>query len=239
MTQEQMNKQERLKIRNEWKKWLKNIETELTDLLIARQIFDEIANIVNQNQNIQSPARLHLWIVKNYAHRIAMGIRRIIDPDKKNKQAISLYRLLDDIKQHLQAIPRSDFVSEYPQWMRKRGCADNYFNRFAKKEQPWIDPERIKRDQRTISSEKTDIKKFRDFVDNWVAHNDPLKKVGSVPALAKLNKLLTRLHNLVRKYHLLLEGTKIPTLVPSIGDDWKKPLTQPWIKNESTHKTFN
>jgi len=51
---------------NNWGKWLKIIEKEVTDLHRYQYIFDEVQKIIKNNQSIQKPSSFYEFLPKSY-----------------------------------------------------------------------------------------------------------------------------------------------------------------------------
>ena len=87
-----MTEEQKDQLRQKWKSWLDEIGNELSWLLIGRDIFSRLQEIVQSNEKIQSPALLHNWIARNYLANVATGIRKIVGKDKE--KSVSLYQVI-------------------------------------------------------------------------------------------------------------------------------------------------
>jgi hypothetical protein len=226
-------------ILEKWKRWLGEIEIELSWLLRSQDIFKAIGQIYQENKNIQKPALFHSWLINNYADSIASGIRKLADEDKKNrKQAISLHSLIKDISQNPDVLTRQDFVSRYPkdtidkeladEYCIKRGPTDEVFEEFFEKGQNQVSVDKLEEDMASIIGI---TKSISVHVDKNVAHIDKNReKFKPPPTFEDVDKALQELDRIYCKYALLLTGNDMITLKPVIQYDWKEVLRCPWIE---------
>lgn len=54
-----MTEKQKTQLRRKWKRWLKQIGTDLANLLTSNDVFKEIRRMVAKNKQIQSPALIH------------------------------------------------------------------------------------------------------------------------------------------------------------------------------------
>lgn len=113
-------------MRQKCRRWLKRIERDVFDLLIARHIYEGIGAIVLNNRDIQRPGDVHSWMSRNYGTAIAIGIRRQAD---LRSDVTSLARLLKNIADNADAVTRESHVSHYS--VRLRHAGDAWFDNFA------------------------------------------------------------------------------------------------------------
>ncbi len=221
-----MTEKEKAQLRRKWRGWLKKIGNDLGDLLTSNEVFKELGRIVEDNKNIQSPALLHDLIFTNFAHSVAIGIRRLNDQDKRS---ISLYRLIMDISEHRDVITRKYYISTYRKWMRQNGIADRDFDLFANKNDEVLSAYKLKRDWRKLKNDSDRIKKF---VDKWVAHSDLKQRRYKIPTFKDVDNVLNDIDQLFCKYYLLLKRGGLDTCKPILQFDWRKPLRYAWLPTE-------
>lgn len=220
-----MTAQEKNALRKKWRKWLKRVGQDLGSLLTGHDIFAEIQQIVAANKKVQTPDLYFLWIKDNYAARVTIGIRRLIDADNRS---ISLTRLIKDISNNREALPRDYYISSYRKWMKDAGFADRDFDQFANRGKKYVSTYKLSRDIKRLASETRLMKKF---ADTWIAHCDlnQKNKVRRIPTFKDVSKTLESLDAVYCRYHLLLTRGGMTTRKPSLQFDWKKPLRHAWI----------
>ena len=152
--------------------------------MTSNEVFKEVRHIINNNKNIQKPTLFPRWILNNYAHSIAVGIRRLSDKDTRS---ISLYKLIDDISKNREAITRSYYVSRYNKWMRKEGLADRDFDQFANKRDNILSLYQLQRDMNKL---RKDTFRITRFVNKYIAHCDICQKRCKPPTFNDVDNVL-------------------------------------------------
>jgi hypothetical protein len=220
-----MTKKEKTQLRRKWKRWLKHIRGDLGGLLTAHDILECVLEIANNNVNVRSPNLFLSWIVSNYSVRVAVGIRRLTDHDKR---AISLYRLIEDISEHPKAITRSYYVSSYrDKKLARDGFADSDFDKFASRGSNLVSRHKLERDMKRLQK-ATD--RIRRFTNKWFAHWDPRCRIRRLPTFEDAKESLEAIDKVFCKYYLLLKRGGLTTIKPVLQYDWKEPLRHPWIE---------
>ena len=208
---------------NKWKKWLKIIEKEITDLHRYQHIFDETNKIVNNNASIQKPSSFYEFLSKAYVALIVMGIRRQI---KIDNQSISFARLLKEIIETPEIITRKRFIEMYKNTVAKRH-ADSDFDQFAGKGGSHVDPDIIEKDLRGLL---TNGNKFEDYADKKLAHRDK-QEPNSIPTYGETEEFINDLGNLLKRYVLLFRAEGLIAVLPVYQYDWKIIFKEPWIQS--------
>jgi hypothetical protein len=221
-----MTPKQKAQLRRKWRRWLKIIGYDLGWLLTSHDIFEEVQKIMKSNKKIQSPSLFYRWIKDNYSARVAIGIRRLVEPDKAYKRAISLYRLIEDISQNRQAITRDYCVS---QWMQKGGLAERNFDIFANKGDPLISAYKLNRDMKSLQRE---TQRIRTFTNKYIAHYDLKGRIRRLPTFNDVDEVLKVVDAIFCKYYLLLTRDSMTTHKPVLQYDWKKPLRHAWISKQ-------
>lgn len=224
---QKLTQSEKRKLRKKWKRWLKKIKDDLGELLTSMDVYTELRAIVAENKKIQSPALLFTWISRNFADSVAIGIRRFND---HNKRSISLYRLIEDVSEHPDAITRKFYTSPYPKWMQEHGLADRDFNKFANKKDNILNPDKLKRDMRKLEGDTDHIRKF---VNKWVAHCDLKQRKYKIPTFKDVDNTLRDIDQIFCKYYMLLTRAGMTTCKPALQFDWTEPLKHVWIPKDS------
>ena len=218
-------------LRQKWKCWLVEIGNELGWLLVGREIFYRLKEIVLSNTKIQSPVILHNWIIDNYVAKVTTGIIKITD---HHRGTISLYWLIKGIENSPDIITRDYFVS---QWRddptKKNGTADRTFDMFANVGEQLVDTARLTTDMQRLDKRTRIVKDFR---DQWIAHFDEKLKIEREPTFGDLDKALDVIDEVWRDYNLLLTCSCVPRTRKSATGDWEAPLRHPWIEQPEQEK---
>ncbi len=212
----------------EYFRWIDEIKKETIEILDQREIYREYLRIVENNKKILNPPTFHFWIRRNYAHSVAMGIRRQLDT---RRGSISLRRFLQKLRENSTHFTKKRYTNFY---MAKLSPGENidflqsrasknfekFFGRldFLDKSIVWADEMKLKELRKKISN----------YADKIVAHQLGAN-LEKLPTLNDLDESIDELENIVEKY-LLLIGGKSYCLVPTHQENWKEVLTRPWIK---------
>jgi len=208
-----MTPKQKAKLRRKWRRWLKTIGNDLGWLLTSHDIFEEVQKIMKSNKKIQSPPLFYCWIKDNYSAKVAIGIRRLVEPEKNYKRAISLYRLIEDISKNRQAITRE-------------GLTERDFDIFAKKGDPLISTYKLNRDMKSL---KIKTQRIRTFTNKYIAHYDLEGRIRRLPTFKDVDEALKVVDTIFCKYYLLLTRYSMTTRKPVLQYNWKKPLRHAWI----------
>ena len=211
-------------MRERWRRWLKRINTDLIDVLIAKHIYQEIGRIVLANEDIQRPGDVHDWISRCYGTTAVVGVRRLTD---KRTDSVSLVRLLSEIREHPDAITRESHVCRYQP--RLRGAGSHWFDEFAgagRNTLPRSVPARHLRDLRQAEH------RIRRVVDTQIAHLDQENRQRKPVTFQEVHDAIDIMDRIVVSYNLLLTGSSPqPSLVPTWTHDLCRVFYQAWVKN--------
>jgi hypothetical protein len=140
-----------------WINWLKLIENEITQLVIATHIFWSVQELIEKNKDIQKPSTFYKYLGDTYIAFIVMGIRRQI---KNDQRSISFVRLLSEMADQPQVITREYFKNLY-KGSAVEFLADHDFNRFCKNSgENFISQEMIIEDIRNLKEVARVFRKF-------------------------------------------------------------------------------
>lgn len=99
-------------MRRRWRSWIRQIDEQITlPAYLDKKMFEAYVGMVQANKHIQTPGNFHHWVFRNYAHSLAIRIRKLVDTDNR---AISLRGLLGAIVNSPQALTRRAFLGRYP-----------------------------------------------------------------------------------------------------------------------------
>jgi len=218
-----MTEEQKDQLRQKWKSWLDEIGDELGWLLTGRDFFWRLQKIVQSNKKIQSPAILHKWIADSYVAKVATGIRKIVG---KN-ESMSLYKLIEGIKNNPDVITREYFISQWHDKVTKElGIDHQTFDKYTEPGGQHVNLEGLARDLQMLDE---DTQLIKTFTDKWVAHLDKNRETIEMPTFGDLDTALDVVDKVWCKYKELLTCSAPETQKPAIPEDWEAPLLHPWI----------
>lgn len=169
-----MTEKQKAQLRRKWKRWLKEICEQVSRLLVIQHVWQETGEIIKANPKIQVPSLFYDWITANYTVHIGVIIRRLAESKKKwkgpYKNTVSLWRLLNDIRKHPEAVSKDYFFKRYNGiHIKQTKVPEREFNKFAEPGAEFISPDKIKKD---IEDLKKKTAKIVAYVDKQIAHWD-------------------------------------------------------------------
>jgi len=210
-------------LRRKWRRWLTRIEDELTRLVISREIFTGVRDIVLPNPKIQNPSDFHDWLIHNYFATTSVAIRRLTDEDSRS---VSLTRFLKDLEKHSAAVTRLSHVCRYPAWIKEAG--NTCFDHLAGRGRQSLDPAIPHGDLEQIRDAE---KRIRRFVNKRIAHLDKRNRRFRPQQFNELDSVIGVLERMFLKYKLLLTARDATTLVPTWTYEWRSIFREPWIRD--------
>jgi len=130
-----------------WKRWLGRVREDTEQLLISREIYIEVRNIIAGNPAIRTNNRFFHWMTSNYAQATLISVRRLVDP---RKDVVSLRRLLDDMEINSHLLRREAHASLYSV-ETVEGQADWTFDNLAGEGMNTFPVEKIRSDIETLN----------------------------------------------------------------------------------------
>lgn len=207
-----------------WNRWLTVIYRDIKATLTHRAIFQEVQGMIRSNPKIQVANPFYDWLTTAYVTTVAMGIRR---QAKIHKEAISLARLLQEIRHHPEVLSRQRFQALFKRTPLSLEEVDRLFDPFAGPGGEHIDPAKVEEELRML---KTKANKIEQLADKRIAHYDQVRARHAVPlpSFDELDECLDFLEELMKKYLLLFRGQECKRLVPPLPEDWKQIFEHPW-----------
>jgi hypothetical protein len=233
-----MTSLEKARTRRKWRRWLEIISADLGRLLTSYDIFLAVQGAFRKNESIRRPTLVYRWITGNFAARVSIGVRRLIDRDRRT---ISLYRLIQDISERPDTITRQYFVARYALGSAIDERADEVelgnrdYDQFAGRGRNEPAQRGLSRDTKRL---RRDTDRIATFVDKWIAHHDADQRRFSVPTYAHVGEALADIDEICCRYALLLTGAGRTTCKPVLPFDWKEPLRHPWIEMSDQEKQW-
>jgi hypothetical protein len=213
-----------------WCVWIDDVLKQVSDLAMFRHVFREIQAIVAANPDIQQPSHFYPFVTYGYRTYVVSGIRRQI---KKNKDSISLIRLLDDIACHPTVLSRERWVEDYFSASGRHAVVEQVAHREF---DCVFGPGRDHIDPDTVLAEARDLKikaaLCEEMADRVIAHRDR-RQPSSLPTQLHIDESLDALEKLTLHYLLILKQTHQDSILPeNIPDTWKVIFTKPWIASD-------
>jgi hypothetical protein len=209
-----------------WKRWLSVIRGDIQQLLVNREIFWDLQELVKNNPNLNKPSAFYQYLGDTYVSYIVIGIRRQAEESKpwQKNSSVSFLRLLGEIAGAPSLVSRSYFRELY-KGTAVEALAEQAFDRFCGPGQIHIRAEMVRQDSERLKLAASTIKKF---ADKCVAHRDA-RPPSLIPKFAELDECLDSLDELYCKYHQMLHGEVYDSLLPEYLYDWKEVFEVPWI----------
>lgn len=204
-----------------WIKWFDVIQNEVTNLLIQKDIFWEVNNIVKNNTTIQKPSSFYKYFGDTYIAYVIMGIRRQI---KINKYSISLARLLSEIIRNPEKISRKYYTSLY-KGSDVEYFADKHFDKFTDTNGDYISEKMVKED--LVQLRQAAIK-CEELADKRFAHTDK-RKPKQIIMFKDIDNSIDLLDKLCVKYNIIFHAASMETLMPVYQYDWMDIFKYPWL----------
>jgi hypothetical protein len=210
--------------RRKWNRWLNRINSELAASATDRDVFRQWEAIVRGNPGLDINNRFMSFIWSAYFDRQVLVVRRQV---QRNKQAVSLVRLLHEIADYSSHLTRRKFVSAYgrPESPRTLREGRRLFDGFAGRGQPHVSAARVRRDvDRLVRTSRG----LNYLSDKWLAHSDVSRRWPRI-GFRQLDRALDLLYSTWHRYHALVWGGPInadPKFLA--GDDWQQVFDLPW-----------
>lgn len=207
---------------NKWLKWLKIIEGEIYNLVLNKDIFWSVQDLIKKNEKIQKPSVFYRYLGDTYVSHALIGVRRQI---KVDSQSISFHRLLSEMTKNPEVLSREYFRELYKDSvLEELGQADKDFNAYCGDTPDHISKEMVTED---ISKLIEYAQKCEDFTDKCIAHTD--KRDPKTPlTFDDLNNCIGYLDTLCCKYNLIFHAVYSNSLMPTYQYDWKEIFDEPW-----------
>jgi len=222
-----------------WQQWVEEIWKQVADLFVFRHIYKVVRQIVASNPHLRNePNIFWWWLDYAYATTMLMGLRRLGD---RSKEVISLYRLLDDIRNHPKVLSRERYFRFYEPLLKQADAAPDIFSRRVMRDavvqkanevfdklcgrgKPHIDLKVVEEDLKRLDEA---MEKVRELADKRLAHYDR-KPPKRLPTHKDIDECLDLIGEMLRKYYGLIKGSHIIDLMPTIAYDWTAIFRVPW-----------
>jgi hypothetical protein len=206
-----------------WIRWLKVVHDDIQQLLIKRDIFWEVQDIIKTNSELRKPSSFYAYLGDTYVTYIAMGIRRQMKDDSRGR-SISFVRLLTEIADTPTVLSRKYYVSLYKD-SADQLPANADFDEFCGCDKTCISEKMVTADVRELRRVASVVE---DFADKRIAHHDK-RQPKVMPRFEQVDSCLDALDRLYCKYHLAFHAEAMDSLMPVYQYDWKQIFTVPWL----------
>lgn len=199
----------------------------MADLLLEHEIFWSVQEIIRSNPSLAS-ARSHFfqWMGSMFVASSSVGVRRQVDATPK---AVSLRRVIDELIGYPHLITRGEYLSVAsdgsPESMQLNNSA---FDGWADPSGTRLDPARLAADLKELVDA---CEKVQHYADRRVAHYDSRGITAAlIPTFDDLETAVKVIERLLQKYYLILIGTWLGQVKPTIMYDWQHVFRTPWLR---------
>ncbi|MDD5593680.1 MAG: hypothetical protein PHG97_02920 [Candidatus Margulisbacteria bacterium] len=221
-----------------WQQWFDIIYKEIQELLVYRNVFMEVKNIIKANPKIQESSSFYDFLDIAYIAFATMSVRRQI---KNDKDSISFARLLSEMQRHPKIMSKERFAAMYKMSsdegrgvpaLRKHleNRVQKAFRKYSDESRNYFNPKIADRDLQYL---RMTVKKIEDFADRRIAHCDKRSR-KTLASYKNLDDSIDFLENLVRKYYLLFHADALISVLPFYQYDWKQIFKHPWIEHKES-----
>ena len=204
-----------------WLKWFAVVHDEIQHLLIAKDIFWSVQDLIKANPRIQKSSAFYRYLGDTYISHVLIGIRRQI---KVHPDAVSFVRLLTDIAESPQCFTREYFTGLYSGSIVE-DRADKEFDEFCEAGGGnHISPVMVQRDIDAIRATAAQCEKF---ADRRIAHRD-LRDPRTPPTFKEVDDVVVALDRIYVRYHLIFHAGAMSSLMPTYQYDWQEIFDERW-----------
>lgn len=208
-----------------WIRWLKIIHDEIQQLVIAKDTFWGVQEIIKSNKNIQKPSSFYQYLGSTYVSHSVVGMRRQL---KVDPQSISFARLLTEISERPEILSRKYYKELYV-GSTVEAFADRDFDAIAGDGAAHIPKKLVLEDLKLL---RDSGRKLEEYADRRVAHRDK-RDIKSPPRFKDGDAFIDLLDSLYVKYHRIFHASHLDSLMPTYQYDWKEIFREPWIPSEA------
>jgi hypothetical protein len=206
------------------REWHDRIYADVQRLLLDCQYFWGLQSILENNSRIrQAPGDFLRWAADNFIVAAAVQVRRQVD---RHKHSVSMIRFLEELKTQPALISRNYYRQLATSTDLPEGWMDRGYYSLVGAGRDQLDPETIQNEIKELEGKSEGI---RHMVNKKFAHADEHGPVLQAKFM-ELEEVCSYLEKLVLRYHLLLTGRTLCSLLPTFQYDWQKIFHFPWIE---------
>lgn len=202
--------------RRKWRRWI-SVIVRHTSLLVADDFLFLRAMDSFKSDDHDPQNGMYRWIRRTYATHGCMGVRRLLDKDRRT---YSLLVLVGEIVDNSQFISRKSFVHQYPSFMRDHAHMD--FDKLAGVGNPVIPRENLIVDRELLLEQS---RKLKSDIDKRVAHSDRDGALYRRALWSDLHDVVVIIERIACRYDLILRQSGNDSLLPGdiqkYQDDWE------------------
>lgn len=219
-----------------WLSWIDETHRETQNLLIKTYLYDQYVEIVKANKEIQDPRDFHDWSMHNYFDSALMCIRRITDT---HKDAVSLMRLLLELKDNPELITKDFYLRDYQKGeVDKEGMPDPHAWTHALGDDIFKEKFGGGGNVLLASVVESDIQELEkqivvveNFIDNTLAHRNKGSKGKQTLQTKDARAAIEAIEQTAIKYIDLMGRGSYGELTPVYQYNPEEIFLKPWIVN--------
>ncbi len=178
-------------------KWIKELKSLMGDVVYLKKNNEEFLALAGKWNNKKLDLDLWNFAKRNYVSYMSMAIRRLCDD---HRDAISLWKLINDININASAIKSSWFLKEYPD-----GKNESLFKELFG-DSPVLQTEVVTTHLQNLEAS---TKAIRDRADKFEAHKDKKPKLEVEPNFNDVDNAVEVICALYKKYYYLLTQSSL------------------------------
>lgn len=199
---------------------LESVLDQVQNLHNSVYVFRKVRDLRNNNPRLLVHSPFIEWLIENYVHSTAVGIRKQVKPS-----GVSLRSILDTLERNPRVISRKQFLHFFTGYSLTEAVGGEQFDTFAGVGAKFLSSDAIRQDKLTLLSR---CQKVEHLVDKRIAHYERVEALP-VPTFADLEDGVEALKEISRKYSVLLRGAD-RGFEFSYLEDWASVLRFPWLE---------
>jgi hypothetical protein len=213
------------RLRRKWRKWLPEMQSDLTHLLGKREMFSELQEIAQDNPNILRSGSFFDWMCTNYFSAVTMSVRGFVD---MRSDVRSLGRMLYEILEHPEVINRKVHVALYrgAQLSSMIDVPNASFDSLVGEGRSALSQKAVRQDLRSLEDATERVVRF---THKRIAHRAAAGELRRAPRVNELNEAIDVLDRIFCKYNCLLTASGVSTAFATRQYNWKEVLYKAWI----------
>lgn len=205
-----------------WLALLDRVDTEITNLARDRLTWKTVNDIAAKSEVVSEQPYFVNWVAGLYASSLALGVRKMNDPDPR---AASLFNLFEKMAYAPEKLTREWFCSDI-----YVGLVEGMDRSFTSNADPGnighLDPSIVRVDQARLNATANTI---GHYVNQHVAHAQA-RPNAPIPTYADLHASVDTLCELLRKYISLLKRADRIECAPIFQMPWDRVFLEPWSR---------
>lgn len=180
--------------------WLERfalIETDVQNILLRRQVFRRLGEIIAANPRLHRPSYLYEYLVETYAASAAIAVRRHVRHDSRDRERSSgLISLLYAIRATPGIITRARHIALYAEAGMPADMAEDEFDDLVEPGAAHLGPRHVQRDVGVLLDVSHDLERY---ATQRIAHLDR-EEPTVIPKFGDLDRALDVFEQLVKRY---------------------------------------